>query len=62
MAQEISLLGTTYDNNVPVEIPANARSAPLNVNLENDRKYEDNGTITATIQNGSAYDVGYWNV
>ena len=51
------LLGTTYDNNVPVEIAANARSAPLNVNLENDRKYEVDGTITATIQNGSGYDV-----
>ena len=51
------LLGTTYDSNVPVVIPANARSAPLNVNLENDRKYEDDGTITATIQSGIGYDV-----
>ena len=51
------LLGSTYDNNVPVEIAANARSAPLNVNLENDRKYEVDGTITATIQDGNGYVV-----
>ena len=51
------LAGDTYNNNVPVDIPANARYAELNVNLDNDRKYETAGTITAMIQSGSGYDV-----
>ena len=36
-------------NTVTVDIPANARSAELNIALVDDSKYEATGTITATI-------------
>ena len=41
--------GTTYDNPVDVSIPGGKLFGSLDIALDDDRKYETNGSITATI-------------
>ena len=45
----------TYDNNVPVMIPADAKHVRFDVTLDNDTEVESDGTVTATVQMGSGY-------